>query len=94
MERMSVPEESLVVRVPDVLSTEVSGRMVLLTGELRYLGLDRVSEAIWALLEEPMTVDAVVDHLVQRFDVSADECRADVLGFLHDLERHRAVTIG
>lgn len=91
---MAISSSSVVSRVPGVLATDVAGQRVLLSEELRYLGLDRTGEAVWELLETPRTFDDLVDELVRRFDVSQEQCRSDVSDFLADLEKRHVVTIG
>ena len=90
---MSIPPTSVVARVPGVLATDVAGQLVLLSEELRYLGLDRTGQVVWELLEKPQTLDDLVDELVRRFDVSQQQCRSEVSEFLVDLEKRHVVTI-
>ena len=47
--------------------------------------LNNVSREIWRCLEQERDVDAMVQALTDRFAVSADEARADILEFLDKL---------
>jgi hypothetical protein len=50
-----------------------------------YFGLDAVGGRIWELLDTPRTVGEICIALGEEFEVDADTCRADVLGFIGDL---------
>ena len=73
-------------RAPGAAGAEVDGEVVVLSpSDLRYHSLNDSAAAIWALLEAPTSVDRLVEHLVAEFEVSADECRADVEACLREL---------
>ena len=59
----------------------------------KYYNLGEVGGRIWEMLEEPMTLGALVQKLTAEYDVSADRCRSDMLPFLNTLiERGLLVT--
>jgi len=43
-----------------------------------YYVLDDISTVIWELLEMPLTLNEIVTKLVEKFDISYEECMADV----------------
>jgi hypothetical protein len=47
-----------------------------------YFGLEGVAAHIWDTLQEPRSVAGICDDVMDRFDVAADVCRADVSRFL------------
>lgn len=51
---------------------------ILDTDRSLYFGLNPVAARIWALLEAPSTIDALVKQLCSEFAVSEAQCRADV----------------
>lgn len=51
----------------------------------KYYNLGEVGGRIWELLEEPVSVAALVRKLTDEYDVSAAQCRADILPFLNIL---------
>ena len=75
-------------------TTVLSRRMGLMTADMngsavmmdimtgKYYNLGEVGGRIWELLEEPMTVSALVEKLTAEYDVSAERCRADIEPFL------------
>ena len=78
-------------------TTVLSRRMGLMTADMngsavmmdimsgKYYNLGEVGGCIWELLEEPMTVTALVQKLTAEYDVSAAQCRADIEPFLNTL---------
>ncbi len=58
-----------------------------------YYTLDGIGAAIWKLLEEPRTVEALCDALCRRYDVGAEQCQADVLAFLGRAHDEKLVEI-
>ena len=41
-------------------------------------GMEKVTAAIWRLLETPMAIDEICDQLVEMYAVEPATCRADV----------------
>ena len=41
-------------------------------------GMEKVTAAVWRLLDTPMSMDQICDRLVAQYAVEADVCRADV----------------
>ena len=78
-------------------TTVLSRRMGLMTADMngsavmmdimsgKYYNLGEVGGRIWELLEEPMTVTALVQKLTAEYDVSAEQCREDIVPFLNTL---------
>ena len=78
-------------------NTVLSRRMGLMTADMngsavmmdimsgKYYNLGEVGGRIWELLEESMTVTALVHKLTAEYDVSAQQCRADIEPFLNTL---------
>lgn len=91
MDPVRIDSSRRFVRVPGVLSTPFGDHLVLLSEELRYIGLDPTGQAVWQLLEQPRTIEELVDALVARFEVTPEQCRHDVVEFLADLERYGVV---
>ncbi len=50
----------------------------------KYFVLQEVAAFIWERLAEPATAAELCDALTQRYDVTAERCRADVLPFLQN----------
>ena len=60
----------------------------------KYYNLGEVGGRIWELLEEPMTLDTLVQKLTAEYDVSAERCRSDMLPFLNTLIERGLLVVG
>ena len=68
------------------VATHVEGEVVILglhSGE--YYDLDAVGARIWDLLQEPRTVQALLEVLLQEYDVDSERCERDLLAVLQEL---------
>ncbi len=75
-------------RSDDLLSNELDGETVMMSIESgKYYGLEEIATRIWQLLETPQAVSQLCDALVAEFDVTREQCEADVLPFLADLAK-------
>ena len=71
---------------PDVLFQEVGGETVLLDLESEhYFGLDAVGTRIWSLIGEGVSVDDMVDTLLEEYEVERATLEADVAELLSRL---------
>jgi hypothetical protein len=77
---------SKVVVAPDHLSAQMGEESVVLaTGPGVYYGLDAVGATVWGLLQTPVVVADIRDHVAENYDVDEATCERDVLAFLDDL---------
>jgi hypothetical protein len=83
---VSLTLETVIARRGELLTAAVDGDLVMLDPKSSvYFGLDPVGNRIWELLERPRSVDELCHALEGEFDVTAETCQADVLGFLEQL---------
>jgi hypothetical protein len=74
-------------RAPGAAGAVVDGETVVLSpADLRYHSLNASAAAIWDLLAEPATAAALVDQLLERFEVERSTCEADVAACLARLD--------
>lgn len=57
------------------------------------IGLDEVGVQIWEAIESPRSVDEICDHLMTRFDVTLELCRAEVERFVGEMREHGIVEL-
>ena len=74
---------SLLSRHPEVCAAELDGEVCLFHPDTaQYLNLNATASAIWRLLEQPQSRDALVTALVASHDVEGAQCRQDIDAFL------------
>lgn len=49
-----------------------------------YYGLNEVGARIWSLIQEPVRFDAIVQTLLDEYDVDPKECEVDVQNLLQE----------
>ena len=81
-------------RTSEFIATDVAGELVLLhTLSWNYFEFDTVGASIWALLDAPHSLPALVEALMAKFDVDETRCRADTRAFLDDMIGQGLVTV-
>src|ERR1700743_1202352 len=58
-----------------------------------YFGLQGVGSAMWHYIQQPRTVQELVDNLQSECDISQEECVAKTVSFLEDLAKHGLVAV-
>jgi hypothetical protein len=85
---MRFGSEDRLSRVQNMLSTELDQETVLMSIDAgAYYGLEGPARSIWEILETPLTFSALVDRLVEEYQVSPETCAADLERFLSEMER-------
>ncbi len=83
-----------IVRSSDQVSGDLDGKVVLLSIENgEYYNMNEVGSRIWALLEKPMTVEALIAQLLAEFDVERAACEREVATFLKQLRKDRLLVV-
>ncbi len=78
--------QTTVVAVKDQVSCDLAGEAAILnlkTGV--YYGLDAVGSRVWELIQEPKTVAAVRDALLEEYEVEPARCESDLKQLLAQL---------
>lgn len=82
----------IIRRHPAWISAGIGDEIVMLNADTdASIGLTRVGARIWALLENPMSPEALQAQLLRLFDVTPALCRREVASFLEDLAGHGAI---
>jgi hypothetical protein len=83
MSRPPLTRQSTVVAAGNQVSSPVGEEAVILNvGEGVYYGVNAVGTRVWELIQRPASVDDIVQTIGREYDVAADRCERDVLGFL------------
>jgi hypothetical protein len=70
----------------DQVSADLKDEVVILNlKNQEYCGLNPVGARIWQLIQEPTTVAAVRDKILEEYEVDADRCERDLLAVLEEL---------
>jgi len=79
-------------RIEGFVSTDMDGETVLMHIEHgSYFGIGGTGALIWDRLQEPQTEAALVEAVCAEYDVTEQDCRRDVAGFLAKLHENGLV---
>lgn len=91
---MNVSRSSAVRQAKDQVSTELEGEVVIMgVDQGNYYNLDLLGSRIWQLIEHPVPVSRLCEHLQEEFEVEPEVCEQDVLRFLDQLAREGLVEV-
>ena len=84
--KVEIQDDTVLQRDPEQEFTYIDGEVVMLSlkrGE--YFGLDEIGSRIWEILEKPIPFSALVDQLLEEFEVGREECENDTREYLEIL---------
>lgn len=79
-------EQTILKRKSGLMTANMNGSAVMMdiaTG--KYYNLGETGGHIWELLEQPTSLSGLLNALTAEYDVSPEQCKADVLAFLQQL---------
>jgi PqqD family protein of HPr-rel-A system len=87
-----VTEHSTVVVSPGLTAADLGGEAVVLDPQSgRYYGLNELGARIFELARKPRSVERIMQALLQEYDVKADQLKADLIAFLHEMEQRNLI---
>jgi hypothetical protein len=83
---MRLSPTTAITQDPGPVSTVVDGEVLMMSADSgTYFGLNAVGSRIWELAARPITVRELCDRLREEYDVFAEQCEGEVLGYLEQL---------
>ena len=78
----------------EMLTSNIGDEIVMMSIEnSAYYGLDPIGSKIWEMITEPIQVSDLCAQLMQRFEVSEQDCQRDVLNFLNQMRNEDLLTV-
>ncbi|MCP5150990.1 MAG: PqqD family protein [Ectothiorhodospiraceae bacterium] len=91
---MEVNADTVVEAGGDHVAADLAeGLVILHLADGIYYELNRVGSRVWALVQSPRRVGAVVATLLEEYEVDAEVCESEVVALITDLARHDLVRI-
>ena len=76
------------------LSSNTSGSIVILSlKDGMYYELKEVAARVWDLIQQPRSIQAVLDTLLEKYEVEAGRCEADLIALTEDLSKRGLIEI-
>ena len=91
---MAININSVISKNPAIISSKMDDEVVMMSIEKgNYYGLNPVAAEIWEMLTAPMTVQAIIDRLMEEFDVEHEQCYNEVLVYIGKLEHEGLIIV-
>lgn len=75
-------------RNPETISGALHDQLVMMDIQQgKYFALNPVATRIWELLENPLSLEALCNALLEEFDVSPEQCQQDVREHLAEMQK-------
>lgn len=83
-----------IYRTKDSVSTELDGETVILDiSSGIYSGLDALGTFIWNQLDHPVTIAILRDRILEKYEVTEEQCVTDLISFLRELADNALIAI-
>lgn len=84
--------EKKIKQVSGVLFNRVDDELVMMDVERGvYFGINAVGATIWEKIDNPISIQEVINQLLEEFDVSEEICTQETLAFLREAEKHKVI---
>ncbi len=78
--------DSIIIRSEQIVQTSVGEEIVALDGDKgEYYGADGVAADVMQMLDEKIAISAIIDRLLEKYEVERAKCETEVMEFLSDL---------
>lgn len=91
---MGLTLDTVIKRDPDQIFNAVDSEVVMLNVDTgNYYSINHVGSYIWTMIEEPQTIGSCCNALVERYDVEAARCEAEVLVLLDQMIDEKLIIV-
>lgn len=81
-------QEPVYQRNADLIGASVDDELVMMSVEHgQYYGLGGVGPRVWELLDQPRTLNELVEVILDEYEVERAVCESDLVGFLAQMEK-------
>lgn len=94
MAELGISLHSTICRNDDVVFSEVEGETVIMNVETgKYFNFTSVTSYIWDLMEHPVKVSEICSALLDKYNVSNEQCEKETLTVLNELLKEEIINI-
>lgn len=85
---------SKIVQNKKIDASDIDGDKVMMDLDKgMYFSLNSVGSRIWDIIENPITIDQVVEILLSEYDIDKNECKETVVSFIKGLEENELIKV-
>ncbi|NJD90496.1 MAG: lasso peptide biosynthesis PqqD family chaperone [Geobacter sp.] len=86
MSNSRISLESTISQIDDIVASDIEDEKVMMSIEKgEYFGLEPIGSRIWEMMATPVKVSAIIDAMLNQYDIDRQTCENDVLKFLSEL---------
>ena len=76
-------KDKIISRSEGVVFNKLDDELVMMSlANSEYYGLDNIGSQIWEIIEQPVSFNDIIATLIKKYDVSEENCIADIQEFL------------
>ena len=86
--------DTRIIKTNETISSLVDDEyIVLVINESKYISLNKIGSRIWALLDEEISFNQLLDKLCAEYDVDIDSCRLETQEYLFTLLNNHMINL-
>jgi hypothetical protein len=86
--------QSVISAKKEIVAADMDGDTVMMSIEAgKYYNLGTTGGMIWKMLESPVSVAAVITKLLEQYEVTREQCEAEVLAFLNGIKQEELLEV-
>lgn len=94
MSSTRIASTTLLKRNPDMVAANIDGDVVMMSVDQgQYYGITGVGSRAWELLEEPISIDDIIEIICHEYETDPASCREDMSNFVQELMKNDLVEI-
>jgi hypothetical protein len=80
--------QSVISAKKEIVAADMDGDTVMMSiAAGKYYNLGKMGGVIWGLIAESVAVETVVAKLLEQYEVTREQCEAEVLAFLNEIKQ-------
>jgi hypothetical protein len=80
--------QSIISAKKEIVAADMDGDTVMMSVAAgKYYNLGTTGGAIWKMLESPVSVATLIAKLLERYEVTREQCETEVLSFLNSVNQ-------
>lgn len=92
--KITIEMTSTVEQTPGQIVSDMNGEKVMLSvANSKYYNLGVIGGDIWGIIKEPITIEKLVNKLLDKYDITQEECQNQVQSFLLTLKKEGLIKI-
>jgi len=87
-------KETIITRKEEIAFADMDGEIVMMNLEKgNYYNLGKTGSVVWNMLEKPISVETLIQDLLEKYYVTRQQCEEEVLFFLNELKKEGLIII-